>query len=95
MNKKVKSLGKVEINTSFKFFVSLVTSKKFQTELTSIVSQNKIHFDPLPNEKDVDMSMYKLSHVVRKIRSSGFPTRSDTNRAVQPRKMAGGLKFRI
>ena len=28
-------------------------------------------------------------------RSSGFPTRSDTNRAVQPQKIAGGLKFRI
>ena len=25
----------------------------------------------------------------------GFPTRSDTNRAVQPQKMARGLKFRI
>ena len=28
-------------------------------------------------------------------RSSGFPTRSDTNRAVQPQKMARGSKFRI
>ena len=28
-------------------------------------------------------------------RSSGFPTRSDTNRAVQPQKIARGLKFRI
>ena len=28
-------------------------------------------------------------------RSSGFPTRSDTNRAVQLLKMAIGLKFRI
>ena len=28
-------------------------------------------------------------------RSLGFPTWSDTNRAVQPQKMAGGLKFRI
>ena len=28
-------------------------------------------------------------------RSSGFPTRFNTNRAVQPQKMAGGLKFRI
>ena len=28
-------------------------------------------------------------------RSLGFPTRSDTNRAVQPQKMARGLKFRI
>ena len=27
--------------------------------------------------------------------SSGFPTRSDTNRAVQPQKMAIGLKFQI
>ena len=27
--------------------------------------------------------------------SSGFPTRSDTNRAVQKQKMARGLKFRI
>ena len=26
---------------------------------------------------------------------SGFPTRSDTNRAVQPQKMARGLKFRV
>ena len=26
-------------------------------------------------------------------RSSGLPTRSDTNRAVQPQKMARGLKF--
>ena len=25
----------------------------------------------------------------------GFPTRSDTNRAVQPQEMARGLKFRI
>ena len=25
----------------------------------------------------------------------GFPSRSDTNRAVQPLKMASGLKFRI
>ena len=27
--------------------------------------------------------------------SSGFPTRSNTNRAVLPQKMARGLKFRI
>ena len=27
--------------------------------------------------------------------SSGFLTRSDTNRAVQPQRMARGLKFRI
>ena len=28
-------------------------------------------------------------------RSSGFPTRSDTNQAVQPQKIARGLKFWI
>ena len=35
-----------------------------------------------------------MSLVVRN-RSWGLPTRSDTNRAVQPQKMAIGLKFRI
>ena len=35
-----------------------------------------------------------LSRVKRK-RSLGFPTRFDTNRAVQPQKMARGLKFLI
>ena len=42
-------------------------------------SQGKDYFEPL-REKN---------------RSSGFPTRSDTNRAVQSQKMARGLKFRI
>ena len=32
---------------------------------------------------------------MRENRYSGFPTRSDTNQAVQPQKMARGLKFRI
>ena len=36
-----------------------------------------------------------MSLVVKKKRFSGFPTRSHTNRAVQPQKMARGLKFRI
>ena len=39
------------------------------------------------------MSEY-LSLVVKN-RSSGFPTRSDTIRAVQPQEMVRGLKFRI
>ena len=37
---------------------------------------------------------YKLASL-RENRSSGFPTRSDINRAVQPQKMARSLKFRI
>ena len=36
----------------------------------------------------------KMSLVVRKP-VFGFPTRSDTNRSVQPQKMARGLKFRV
>ena len=32
---------------------------------------------------------------MRKSGSSGFPTRSHTNWAVQPQKMARGLKFQI
>ena len=34
-----------------------------------------------------------MSLVLKKKRSSGFPTRSDTNRAVQLQKMARGLKI--
>ena len=33
--------------------------------------------------------------VTQENQSSGFPTRSDTNRAVQTQKIARGLKFRI
>ena len=40
------------------------------------------------------MVSHKMSLVVRNW-SSGFPTRSYTNRAVQPQKMARGLKFQI
>ena len=35
-----------------------------------------------------------LSHIARKP-ATGFPTRSDSNRAVQPPKMARCMKFRI
>ena len=33
--------------------------------------------------------------IVNRKPASGLPTRSDTNRAVQPQKVARGLKFRI
>ena len=36
-----------------------------------------------------------ISATLRQIRTSGFPTRSDTNPAIQPQKAARGLKFRI
>ena len=39
-------------------------------------------------------NIYNMSLVLRKP-VFGFPTRSDTNRAVQPQKMARGLKFWI
>ena len=41
-----------------------------------------------------DINHDKMSLVVRKP-VLAFPTRSDTNRAVKPHKMARGLKFRI
>ena len=39
--------------------------------------------------RDLEMSL------VLRIPVFGFPIRSDTNQAVQPPKMARGLKFRI
>ena len=43
----------------------------------------------------VSRNQYNMSRVARENLSSGFPTSSGTNRAVQPQKMAIGLKFRI
>ena len=40
------------------------------------------------------LSLDEMGFVMRN-RSSQFPTRSDTNQAVQPQKMARGLKFQI
>ena len=47
---------------------------------------------------DWSSMLYHLTHIwaaTRENRSSGFPTRSDTNRAVQAQKRARSLKFRI
>ena len=49
-----------------------------------------VHFYKFPSL----IPLINLSLVVRN-RFSGFPTRSHTNRAVQPQKMARGLIFRI
>ena len=47
-------------------------------------------------ERERDGPVYNMSLVVRKpVLGGGVPTRSDTNQAVQPHKMARGLKFRI
>ena len=35
------------------------------------------------------------THTSRDVRKPGIPTRSDTNRAVQPQKMVRDFKFRI
>ena len=43
---------------------------------------------------DMD-SLNVSSAVLQESLSPWFPTRSDTNRAVQPQKMARGLKFQI
>ena len=44
---------------------------------------------------NIVMSTKPLEPRSEKKRSSGFPTRSDINWAVQPQKMVRGLKFRI
>ena len=41
------------------------------------------------------LSFHMINGTVVRKPVSGFPTRSHTNRAVQPQKMARGLKFRI
>ena len=43
----------------------------------------------------VNVSFSRLITSLGENRSSGFPTRFDKNRAVQPQMMARGLKFRI
>ena len=48
----------------------------------------------LSRQLTVLVSIEHMSLVVRKL-VFGFPTRSDTNRAVRPQKIARGLKFRI
>ena len=50
---------------------------------------------PVGEKTHKKKSFYHMSLVTWENRSSGFPTRSDTNRAVQSQKMAIGLKFRI
>ena len=47
-----------------------------------------------PKTKTNQIDHLEMSLVVRKP-VSGFPTRSDTNQAVQPQKMVRVLKFRI
>ena len=62
--------------------MALVREDAYQMEVGQVQNRN------------VSEVMLSLSLVMRKS-VFGFPTRSDTNRAVQPRKMARGLKFRI
>ena len=45
--------------------------------------------------QDIIHVLYKIRAATRENQSSGFPTRSDTNRAVQAQEMATSLKFRI
>ena len=47
----------------------------------------------LSQEKNNNRHIIKLCGGTREKRSSGFPTRSDTNRVVQALKMARGWKF--
>ena len=49
---------------------------------------------PLNRSSSVYISIEQMSHVMRKP-TFWFPTWSDTNQALQPQKIARGLKFRI
>ena len=53
----------------------------------------EIKYNLFLTRKPVSRSVTKPS--MRENRSSGIPTRSDTNQAVQAQKMARSLKFRI
>ena len=67
---------------------SFQSDKEIQTERMriEIFAGHRVHF--------CHMHMDHMSLVVRK-QVLGFPTRSDTNWAVQPQKMARDLKFWI
>ena len=47
------------------------------------------------SEEALNTFRYYNCAATQENRSSGFPTRSDTNRPVQSQKQARGLKFRI
>ena len=51
--------------------------------------------DPFTCIVNVEYTSNYNGAATRENRSSGFPTRSDTNRPVQSQKMARSLKFRI
>ena len=55
----------------------------------------KIWTNPRNGEDEVTGPYINVRATSRQNLSSGFPTRSDTNRAVQRQKMARGLTFRI
>ena len=57
-------------------------SKKAGHDINYIATSGKTYF------------VMKIA-VMRENRSSGFPTRSDTNRPEQPQKQARSLKFRL
>ena len=64
---------------------------RFSRDNTQLATalRNEFIFDFMRLQKEADFSR------IRENLSSGLPTRSDTNQAVQPQRMARGLKFRI
>ena len=59
---------------------------------SNIVFFGKVSFF---SDRHKDRHLVHPAHMGLVVRKPGFPTRSDTNRAVQSQKMARGFKFRI
>ena len=74
---------------------------EFKVEYSNVFGVQKFRKFTVNVFSSWDLSPCLKVHIIEprceglELRSWGFPTRSDTNRAVQPQKMARGLKFRI
>ena len=82
-------------------FQSKITVMLIKLCLSSTVYNNRhrfpfylTFFSDMQNHENNTFSIH-MSLVARKPCRSVFPTRSDTNQAIQPQKMARGLKFQI
>ena len=60
-----------------------------------LLTEDTINISDAYSDPRFDREVRYYLSLVLENRSSGFQTRSDTNRAVQPQKMDRGLKFRI
>ena len=73
----------------------LIRSSSFlQLTWTTINSRQSTNFGQI-RQTTVELAALERLEKSRENLSSGFPTRSDINRAVHPQEIANGLKFQI